>query len=328
MASPPSLVTIAGPPLLGFFFNLILSGVLIVQDLYYIGFPNDLVRIKALVYAVFVLEMLQTGIQCYDKFNLYGKEFGDVANLDKGRLSWFSIAVLTSFTGGIVQAFLGWKIYTLSKNIYIAIGVWILTLLATGAGIAQGVLVKGVLVSQVATHIQASLNIWFITTAVNDFIIAGILTFYLHRMKSGIKQTDKLVTRIIMLTVETGSITALSAVIIVVTFFVKPPWFLVIAIGKSSKLYANNMMVMFNRRLTVAHHPSSSEITFMSNTQLDVLKTNPAHTTSVDMDLRFSSMGTIKPRTGLVSSPSEWDNSPATGYAAFESTKGPETQRW
>ncbi|KAH8830955.1 hypothetical protein DL96DRAFT_985181 [Flagelloscypha sp. PMI_526] len=174
---------------------------------YHVGFPNDCVRMKSLVYGVFFLEMLQTSIQCYDKFELYGKEFGNIANLDKGRLSWFSIAILTSFTGGIVQAFLGWKIYSLSKNWFIAIGVWILTLLATGAGMAQGILVRGVLISKVENHIKTSLNIWFITTAVNDFIIAGILIFYLHRMKTGMKRSGELITRIIKLTVETGSIT-------------------------------------------------------------------------------------------------------------------------
>ncbi|KAH8830954.1 hypothetical protein DL96DRAFT_985049 [Flagelloscypha sp. PMI_526] len=348
MANPPaSIVTIAGPPLLGFFFNLLLSGVLIVQVyLYYIGFPNDRVRIKVLVYAVFILEMLQTGIQCYDKFNLYGKEFGDVANLDKGRLSWFSISILASFTGGIVQAFLGWKIYTLSQNLYIAIGVWMLTLLATGAGMAQGILVNNIPISQIATHVRDSLNvstphvprmpsvlctlsqIWFITTAINDFIIAGILTFYLHRMRSGVKSTDKAITRIIRLTVETGSITALGAIVIVITYFVAPPWFLVISdcIGK---LYANNLMVMFNRRLTITHQTALNSFKMTQCSTLRAVAGDPdlSLPTSSDIEKRFTSGNDIKPASACVLPSSEWVDTPCTEYVTLEPIEGPELQR-
>ncbi|KAH8830940.1 hypothetical protein DL96DRAFT_1707732 [Flagelloscypha sp. PMI_526] len=269
---PPSLVTLAGPPLLAFFFNLILSGVLIVQVRVISFCPALLISYCKIS---ITLEMLQTVIQCYDKFELYAKEFGNVANLDKGRLSWFSIAILT---GAIVQAFLGWKIFTLSKNWYIASFIWALTLLSAISGMVQGVLVFGMPISELSCSREwewyQSMQIFFIATAVDDVIIAGVLTYYLHRMRSGIKTTDKVITKIITLTVETGSITdkfnqyPLGAIIIVITSFVAPPWFLVLT---DCKLYANNLMVMFNRRLTIAHHPSSqSDIS--GNTQLNTFK--------------------------------------------------------
>ncbi|KAH8834440.1 hypothetical protein DL96DRAFT_1676558, partial [Flagelloscypha sp. PMI_526] len=160
---------------------------------------------------------------------------------------------LLSPAGGIVQVFLGWRIYTFSNNWLLTIRVWTLTLLATGAGMAQGIISTHLTIPEVATHTTTTINIWFITTAVNDVLIAGILSYYLNRLKTGVEKTDKLVSRIIKLTVETGSVTALTAVLIVITFFLAPPWFLMLSdcIGK---LYANNLMVMFNRRLTITHH--------------------------------------------------------------------------
>ncbi|KAH8824440.1 hypothetical protein DL96DRAFT_1712707 [Flagelloscypha sp. PMI_526] len=344
---PPPLVMTAGPPLLGFFFNLLLSGVLAVQVCKQI-YPfnlGDRWGLKALVYGVFVLEVAQTVIQCHDKFELYAKEFGDVANLEKQRLSWFAIPVLTSFTGGIVQAFLGWRIFTFSRNWFITIGVWTLTLLATGAGMAQGIISTHLTIPEVGTHTETTVNIWFITTAVNDLVIAGILTYYLNRMKTGVEKTDKLVSRIIKLTVETGSVTgqsdglvisickiiqsgillALSALLIVITFFTAPPWFL---------------MVMFNRRLTIGHNPSPSEISGDS-TQLSTFRTgslkkrnapvSTAHTTSTDTEVgsptQYNSMDAFKPRSSLqpVRSPVEWTNVSTTGYVHFDAAKDPET---
>ncbi|KAH8825014.1 hypothetical protein DL96DRAFT_1817619 [Flagelloscypha sp. PMI_526] len=272
---PPPLVTIAGPPLLGFMFNLILSGILMVQGkrpffsrylreyltpyLYHIGFPNDRPGLKALVYGVFTLEMLQTVIQCHDKFDLYAKEFGTLVALDKQRLAWFAIPVLTSLTGGIVQAFLGWRIYQFSKSWILAGFVWVLTLVATGGGLAQGIISTKLTMPEVSLKTETTVLIWFITTAVNDVLIAVILSFYLSRMKTGVQKSDVIVSRIIKLVVETGTVTAISAVAIVILFFVAPPWFLVFT-DAVSKLYANNMMVMFNRRLTIAHNPTSSQI--------------------------------------------------------------------
>ncbi|KAH8824437.1 hypothetical protein DL96DRAFT_1614091 [Flagelloscypha sp. PMI_526] len=328
-AGPMSLVDIAGPPLLGFFFNFFLSGVLAVQDLYYIGFPKDRWGLKTLVYGVFILEMTQTIIQCHDKFELYAKDFGDLASLNKQRLSWYvAIPVLTALTGGIVQVFLGWRIYTFSKNWFITISVWTMTLLATGAGMAQGIISAHLTLAEVSTHTEKTIITSLVATAVNDVVIAAVLTFYLNRMKSGVEKTDKLVSKIIRLTVETGSVTAIAAIIIVITFFVAPPWFLMFTdcIGK---LYANNLMVMFNRRLTIMHNPSSSEISG-NVTQLSTFRANSksgstgksGHTMSSDTEVgsagQYNSMGTLKSNPSFS----------ATAYVPFETAKERETPGW
>ncbi|KAH8797778.1 hypothetical protein DL96DRAFT_896902 [Flagelloscypha sp. PMI_526] len=287
-SSSPPLVMTAGPLLLGFFFNLFLYGVLVVQVyLYYIGFPKDRWWFKALVYGVFILEVTQV-IQCHDKFDLYAKEFGVIVSLEKLRFSWFSIAILSSLTGGIVQAFQAWRIYTFSKTWFISIGIWILTLLAT-AGIAQGIVSVHLTVPQIVTNTKTTGIIWFTTTAINDVGIAGILTYYLNRLKSGDKKTQKLLSKIIRLTVETGSITALGAIIIMITVFTIPPWFYMISdcIGK---LYANNLMVMFNSRLTVGHRSQSSELNG-DGTQLSTFRANSHAIRTISSDVRAVNVG-------------------------------------
>ncbi|KAH8834441.1 hypothetical protein DL96DRAFT_1810711 [Flagelloscypha sp. PMI_526] len=274
-SSSPPLVMTAGPLLLGFFFNLFLYGVLVVQGanlqtvyLYYIGFPKDRWWFKALVYGVFILEVTQTVIQCHDKFDLYAKEFGVIVSLEKLRFSWHVVhlvfhrnsqyvcylyeqmpiligSLLASLTGGIVQPFQAWRIYTFSKTWFISIGIWIQRVVGISrmvspisthpmahlfaAGIAQGIISVHLTVPQIVTNTKTTGIIWFTTTAINDVCIAGILTYYLNRLKSGDKKTQKLLSKFIRLTVETGSITALSAVIILITAIVIPPWFFTIS---------------------------------------------------------------------------------------------------
>ncbi|KAH8798096.1 hypothetical protein DL96DRAFT_1720720 [Flagelloscypha sp. PMI_526] len=74
-----------------------------------------------------------------------------------------------------------------------------------------------------------------------------------------------LVTKIIRLTVETGTVTAIWSILIIILFFQKPPWFVIFA-DTIGKLYANSMMVMFNRRVnyseqaSTVHHQSMGTI--------------------------------------------------------------------
>ncbi|KAH8799486.1 hypothetical protein DL96DRAFT_867257 [Flagelloscypha sp. PMI_526] len=78
------------------------------------------------------------------------------------------------------------------------------------------------------------------------------MTYHLLKIKTGIQQTDRLLTRIITLTIETGTLTAVLAIIIVVlSFAVRAPWFFIFT-DIISKIYANNLLVLFNRRVDMS----------------------------------------------------------------------------
>ncbi|KAH8831970.1 hypothetical protein DL96DRAFT_1589531 [Flagelloscypha sp. PMI_526] len=259
MAEPTTLIrrgeftNIAGHPLIAFFINVLLCGVLIVQVyIYYMAFPKDRGYIKAIVYVTFILELVQTAIQMYDRYQLNAVHYANPGSLDDPLMAWFSIPILTTVTSVIVQAFFGWRIYKFSKSWIMAGLVWLLSLVVLGSGMTQGIMSQPLTMSQVGERTTIPLTIWFVSTAVNDLLIATLLSYYLRRMKSGHEKTDRVVTRIVILTVETGTITAISALLIVVLFFVAPPWWLMFC-DSIGKIYANNLMVMFNRRIKFTH---------------------------------------------------------------------------
>ncbi|KAH8825515.1 hypothetical protein DL96DRAFT_1557179 [Flagelloscypha sp. PMI_526] len=236
---------------LGNFFHNILFGILVVQVyIYYVAFPKDHWAMKSLVYLVFALEIVQTVIRAVDRFEVDVMRYADTSVLDEQLLDWFSTPLLTAVTSAIVQAFFGYRVHVFSKSWIIPFIVWVPTLLQLGSGIALGAVSEPVPLHEMATNprITRVVITWVTSTVVTDVFIAVLLTYYLYTMKSGISQTDTLISRIIRLTVETGTVTAIWAIMILVLFYEKPPWFLIFS-DTIGKLYANNLMVMFNRRV-------------------------------------------------------------------------------
>ncbi|KAF9013606.1 hypothetical protein BDZ89DRAFT_466601 [Hymenopellis radicata] len=255
-------IELSGPHILAYFFNWGLYGVLTVQVyLYYTAFPNDRWGSKALVYLVYVLELLQTIILTRDAYITWGINFTNIAILDEQGLTWFGVPVLTAIASGLVQSFFGWRIYMLSNSKVAAVVVWVLALVQCGAGTAQGIWASSLKTSELPEVTRPTLITWLLTAAVNDVIIAVLLTIYLSRRKSGMSETDALVTRIIRLVVETGTLTAVLAVVTIVLFFVPGPAYYTIIADSIGKVYSNNLMVMFNRRITIAGARRTSDST-------------------------------------------------------------------
>ncbi|KAF8915060.1 hypothetical protein CPB85DRAFT_1454202 [Mucidula mucida] len=245
--------------ILAYFFNWGLYGVLTVQVyLYYTAFPNDRWGSKALVYLVYVLELLQTIILTRDAYITWGINFSNIEILDEQGLTWFGVPVLTAIASGLVQSFFGWRIYKLSNSKVAAVVVWVLALVQCGAGTAQGIWASFLKTSELPEVTRPTLITWLLTAAVNDVIIAVLLTYYLSRRKSGMSETDALVARIIRLVVETGTLTAILAVVTIVLFFIPGPAYYTIIADSIGK-------VMFNRRITIAGARRTSDYTSSEN---------------------------------------------------------------
>lgn len=90
---------------------------------------------------------------------------------------------------------------------------------------------------------------WLIASAVADITITASLCYYLARQKSGFSATDDTINKIIRLTVQTGLITTLFAILDVVCFLVLPHttinfvWDFAL-----SKLYTNALISTLNAR--------------------------------------------------------------------------------
>ncbi|KAJ6592367.1 hypothetical protein B0H19DRAFT_919700, partial [Mycena capillaripes] len=72
------------------------GGLTVQLYIYYQAFPNDRLRIKYVVYAMYILELLQTVLITHDAFADLGFGFGDPSSLFQIRLGWFTVPILSS----------------------------------------------------------------------------------------------------------------------------------------------------------------------------------------------------------------------------------------
>ncbi|KAH8831391.1 hypothetical protein DL96DRAFT_1587622 [Flagelloscypha sp. PMI_526] len=246
---PGAFVSALAPIFFGFPINIFLNGVLIVQVyIYSIAFPKDPWTTKAIVYVVLLLELLQTALMMQNKYQAFVVLFGTTQAIEEQGLGWFIVPVLTSITAAIVQGFFGYRILILSSSWVPACAVWLTTLLQLASGLAQGILSIGLPNHELALRTKSTVIVWTVSTAVTDVLVAALLSHYLFRMRSGIEETNSIVGRIVQLTIGTGSLTAVAAVLILILVFLAPPWFSIFT-DFTSKLYSNSLMVTFNRRM-------------------------------------------------------------------------------
>ncbi|KAJ7656107.1 hypothetical protein DFH06DRAFT_1200129 [Mycena polygramma] len=254
---PGQLVRITGPLLVGYLLHWGLFAALSIQIyLYYEAFPNDRKSTKLLVYGVFLIEAAQTGIVTNAAFDTFAYGFGNVAALTDMHLSWLTIPILSAIVASVGQTFYAYRVWILSKRIVIPIGIVIVSVLSTVCGIVTGALTsRGATIDVITENksISTMLGIWLAASAANDIIIASCMTYYLLKSSTGIRQTNVLISKLVRLTIETGSITALFAIISLILWFGFPGQaYYTCPTSLMAKLYSNTMMVVLNARIKIA----------------------------------------------------------------------------
>ncbi|KAJ7132619.1 hypothetical protein C8R46DRAFT_1140430, partial [Mycena filopes] len=264
-------------PLLAFSMDWALFATLTVQlYLYYQAFPKDGLFTKCLVYTVYLINLIQVVFVTIDAFNTFAYGFGDYGVLTATAYAWLVSPVFGGMVACIVQSFYAFRLYKFS-------GSWIVpSILLCGAlGIGITGIIEGISVRQAADlsklgvdlpkGIAATTGVFLVGAATIDITIAACMTYYLARSDTGFRRTHALITKLIRLSIETGILTALMALLILVLFFGLP--------GKAyysvpgtfiPMVYANTMFAVLNSRFQIlngrAYVPTS-----------DMLMSIPSH---------------------------------------------------
>ncbi|KAF8963806.1 hypothetical protein BDZ97DRAFT_1919566 [Flammula alnicola] len=209
------LSKIAGPWLLAGLLNSGLFGILTVQVyLYYLAFPKDRAVTRGLVYWVYLLEASQTVLLIHDLFETFIRGFADPASLNEVNALWFSIPILTGIVTFTCQGFYAYRISVLMQNKAVGCVIACCCLVQLGAAIAIGIQAKfiGHLSGLFARNVRTTVAVWYPSSALCDVIVAVCMTYTLSRSETNILKTSQLLKRIIRLTVETGTLTAATAI--------------------------------------------------------------------------------------------------------------------
>jgi len=246
---------ITGPTILGICFNWGFMGVTVVQLYYYFtNFKSDTKSIKALVYGLALLDILQTVMVTADAFHWFVYNYGNMDRLDDTFLNSWDVPLIDAVISLIVQVFYCWRIFVLRKSLVWPGLITVVSLTQCSFGIVTAVkanqLGKLSLIGSTKAKV-AFQTVWLVGSAVADVAIAVVLSWTLLRARSKAFSTShSLINRIVQLTVETNALTAGIAVVAVCVYLgvpahttlVVPPTAII------GKLYTNCLIAVLNNR--------------------------------------------------------------------------------
>ncbi|KAJ6528764.1 hypothetical protein DFH09DRAFT_1412728 [Mycena vulgaris] len=251
--APPGvrIVEVSGPLVLGYLLPWGLFGTLSVQlYLYYQAFPTDKWSTKCLVYTAYTLELVHTILSTHDAFAMFGYGFADPSALTEVEFSWLAVPIMSGLVAFIGQSFYAYRVHVLSKSWFIPILIVVVSLTSSVGAFILGAFVfqAGSLAPINHRKSVVATAVWCGASALSDIIIA----FKLSKYDMGFRQTRALVSKVVRLTIETGSLTALVALTTVTLFLTFPDRdFYATPAALMPTLYANSILVILNARIQI-----------------------------------------------------------------------------
>ncbi|KAJ7232209.1 hypothetical protein B0H12DRAFT_194523 [Mycena haematopus] len=202
-------------------------GVTTTQTYYYYSrFPDDPWKLKAFVAFVWMCEFAHAICIGHTVYTYTTTDYGHPERLILPVPK--SLEVAGIFFSGIiaasVQSFFSYRIYVLAKSLYIPCVTWTLALLRCAlsmVGFASGIRMVS-LPSYEAQWGWFAIILWSVSSA-NDVIIAATLVYLFSRRRNDAlayrnRSTVALVDKLIAWTIETGTMTSVFGIIILVCY--------------------------------------------------------------------------------------------------------------
>jgi len=251
----PGLELVFGPLLVGVFLNCILFGVMVMQVfIYYQTYKKDSTRLRLFVGYLALAETVNTACDMYLIYQPLVQEFGQAAATQFFPTFLASSGIITVCISTPVQIFMGWRIKVITESnkifaliiffstVSFAVCIWDMTQVITFKLFTRKddfiFILPGI--------------IWFVASAVSDVLITASLIWSLRRRRkvTGNSTPHSLtINRIIRLTIQTGLVTMVFALLDLLLFTLSPNtavsfvWDFAL-----SKLYTNSLLSTLNAR--------------------------------------------------------------------------------
>ncbi|KAI0076925.1 hypothetical protein K474DRAFT_1662308 [Panus rudis PR-1116 ss-1] len=283
MAETPTIQDVFGGTLIEIALSMILYGITLTQTyVYYLNYPDDSLWLKLHIAAVTVVETIHTIFIIHMSYAYLITDFGHLEELERIVWSAGGSATLGMVIVALVQGFYIRRIWILSgKNKPLTFTIAALAFVRVVFGLATSTLTlllgtwdtfrshKGPLFT-LATGLSLS--------ALVDLLIAVTLMYYLHRSRTGLKHTDHLIRSLMAYIVNTGAITMIVSIAIVLTFvFLKGSLLFAGLVQMSSKLYANSLLGTLNARNLLRRKADMMKVELVERFQSSTIyRSNPS----------------------------------------------------
>ncbi|KAL0565260.1 hypothetical protein V5O48_016766, partial [Marasmius crinis-equi] len=189
--------------------------------------------------------------------------------------------VTTGASAWIVQHFLIFRFWLLSRNKFVTPFLSLASMVAFAGAIVTGVVIAKFPSYDKRTKADAPVTVWLTASAVSDVLIAVVLIYTLQRMKTSLRRTQTLVKHLTILAIQTGSPGSVGATIGLIVYLNDNENNISVGIAFSlGRIYALTMLHNLNSREQIR---AASNITgFSTLMQLNLAGTLPLNATSND----------------------------------------------
>jgi len=237
----------------GFVIATVLYGITLLQALFYFRtYTKDPWYLKLLTALVIGFDTMTTVLPAHAIYYYLIKNFGNYAAGVSEPMTYRVENLMLTMITFLVQSFYTHQIWKLSRSKPLVIFLGSLVIITLGLGLEITV---DIIQNATAAHL-ASNRILIVggfvqgLAALCDITITASLCWLLHTRRTGIKRTEKLVDRLIILSVNRGLVTTVAQICFLVLNVSVPGkiyWFpFHQAVGK---LYTNSYLAMLNIRL-------------------------------------------------------------------------------
>ncbi|KAJ3507435.1 hypothetical protein NLJ89_g6309 [Agrocybe chaxingu] len=252
----------------GAIVSCFLFGVATVQGyLYYTRYQRDRRVLKALVAFVWLCELAHCICICHFLYFLTISHFGNVNAMLRPPGSLYLAVILSGLIAPVVQMFFAERLRVVSGGrVLIPLICWTLSLVRFAMS-----LVTGIKAYRLTTIWEFTAEWkWLMTTllcigAAVDILVAVSLCYYLRekRDQSG-RETRMKIQKVMMWSIETGLVTSVAGITIVICFLEMPTnlsWLAIFMV--MARLFSNSLFASLNARIFIRpEHPPESDMMF------------------------------------------------------------------
>ncbi|KAH7886371.1 hypothetical protein F5I97DRAFT_1263320 [Phlebopus sp. FC_14] len=241
-----------GALLLGGFLASGLSGIVTVQSFIYTRlYPNDDIRIKATVGAIWLLDTAHTALVCASLWIYLIQYFGDTSKIDLIPRTVAMTIALTAILTFIVHCFFAHRIHKLSRRDWriTAPLVTFAFLRLCSASVTTAEMIHMKTFSSFKAEFRWVFTLGLALSSLVDVMIAVFLCYSLRNGRKSSSSMDHVINAVILYTFENNSLTSTATVVSMICWLVMPNNLIFMGLHfVISKLYANSLLATLNAR--------------------------------------------------------------------------------
>ncbi|KAF8580007.1 hypothetical protein K439DRAFT_1637393 [Ramaria rubella] len=243
---------------IGILFSTALYGVASIQAFIYAERNlKDALWLRVMVVLVWLFESVHTGLTWALLYSLTVTNYGQPSAIENTPWSLAMTIPLTSFVGSTVQVFFAYRVRVLSGRMILPIIAWTGAILRLGFGVTLGVVVvKSQTIPRFFQHFRWLVDAQLSLDAAVDILNTGSLCYYLLCRRTDFKPTQRLVDKLVVYTIETGLLTSLCAVTVLICSLIMPDNLIYLSVFMIyPKLFSNSLFTSLNTRQALRRLP-------------------------------------------------------------------------